>query len=373
MIDWTSSESHWQLPPHLSALDRRMVNEAKAHARWIRGHVWIASSGTTRVEGQRWVGVSKAAMLTSAEAVNRHLQVAKEDVWLNVLPLHHVGGLSIFTRAHLGGNVVHGFFSKKWNATDFSNGVEKNRATLTSLVPTQVFDLVQAGLRAPSSLRAIVVGGGVLSSELYERARALGWPVLPSYGLTECCSQVATAELASLETGLPKLKILSHVTLETREERLRIRSESLADFVLTVHPRSGLTLEDPRRHGWLLTEDRAELQDGFVRVLGRVGDRVKVLGELVSLARVEDELQRFVADPVCVLAVPHPRKGNALIAVVENPASLLRLEKDLDGFHGAANPLWRLEQCYTVDRFPRSELGKVRSAQLKAALGFEIG
>ena len=36
-------------------------------------------------------------------------------------------------------------------------------------------------------------GGGAVSDELYRDARALGWRVLPSYGMTECCSQVATA------------------------------------------------------------------------------------------------------------------------------------------------------------------------------------
>ena len=63
----------------------------------------------------------------------------------------------------------------------------------SSLVPAQVLDLVRAGLRPPPVLRAIVVGGGAISAELYRDARALGWPVLPSYGMTECCSQIATA------------------------------------------------------------------------------------------------------------------------------------------------------------------------------------
>ena len=35
-------------------------------------------------------------------------------------------------------------------------------------------------------------------TELYREARALGWPCLPSYGLTETASQVATAPLESL-------------------------------------------------------------------------------------------------------------------------------------------------------------------------------
>ncbi len=81
----------------------------------------------------------------------------------------------------------------------FAEEMNEGAVTLTSLVPTQVHDLVQCALACPPSLRAVVVGGAELDPVLGERARELGWPVLQSYGMTEAASQVATASLASLD------------------------------------------------------------------------------------------------------------------------------------------------------------------------------
>ena len=41
--------------------------------------------------------------------VNRHIEATESDTWFNVLPLFHVGGLSILVRAFLSGaSVVNG-------------------------------------------------------------------------------------------------------------------------------------------------------------------------------------------------------------------------------------------------------------------------
>ncbi|NIP97055.1 MAG: o-succinylbenzoate--CoA ligase, partial [Akkermansiaceae bacterium] len=40
----------------------------------------------------KWVSLRREALLVSAEAVNRHLEVEPADVWMLALPHHHVGG-----------------------------------------------------------------------------------------------------------------------------------------------------------------------------------------------------------------------------------------------------------------------------------------
>ena len=50
-------------------------------------------------------------------------------------------------------------------------------------------------------LRRVLLGGGPMPHALLERARAAGFPVCPSYGLTQACSTVTVAEPGDLETA----------------------------------------------------------------------------------------------------------------------------------------------------------------------------
>lgn len=371
LINWSSSQTYWMLSPEMKSWNKTATKEAQARTKWIGKHIWIASSGTTRCEGLRWVGLGKDAFLSSAESLNRHVGATKKDVWLNVLPTYHVGGLSMFSRAHvLGGRVVD-LSKQKWNAAEMMKVARKEKAAFVSLVPTQLFDLVKEGYHAPETLRAAFLGGAALDEKLYMQARELGWPVLTCYGMTETCAQVATASLESLkEKSKPKMQILSHAKLELREGKIAIRASSLADFVVSLHPERGFSLEDPRRDGWFVTEDLGAVEDGFVSIAGRTNDRVKVLGELVSLARIEEELKQFVSDSLCVLAAPDARKGQSLIAVVEKPQSLKALAADIEKYHQATSGLWHLDHWYAIDRIPRSSLGKILKAQILSYLGF---
>ena len=164
---------------------------------------WVATSGSTGA--LKWVALSRAAVLASAGAVNRHLGADSKDRWAHALPDFHVGGLGIHARAQLSGAAILAF--PRWEAAGFHAFCLSERATLTALVPAQLHDLIALGLPAPPSLRAVVVGGGALSESRFRLARGLGYPVLSSYGATECASQIATSPLGS-ET--PVLEVLPH-------------------------------------------------------------------------------------------------------------------------------------------------------------------
>lgn len=369
-MNWSSSQSHWMLAPDMKAWDKTATQDAESRTKWIRKHIWIASSGTTRREGLKWVGLSKDAFLAAAESLNRHVHATKKDVWLNVLPTYHVSGLTMFARAYVAGGRVVDLWTQKWNADRMIKVANEEKASFVSLVPTQLYDLVKAGHHAPKSLRAAFLGGGALDEELYGKAHALGWPILTCYGMTETCAQVATSRLEDVSSPTkPQMQILSHAKLETRDGRLAIQASSLTDFIVHLHPDKGFSLEDPRRDGWFLTEDLGEIKNGFVSIAGRTNDRVKILGELVSLVRVEEELKHFVRESFCVLPIPDARKGSALIAVVEKPKSLNALAQNMAQYRYHVSSLWHLDHWYAIDEFPRSPLGKILKAQILSYLG----
>ncbi|HYH05441.1 MAG TPA: AMP-binding protein [Thermoanaerobaculia bacterium] len=340
-IDWLSDESHVLLNPRMPEAERMRLQSFVTD---LRGHLWLSTSGTTGA--LKLTALSKQAMLASAAAVNRHLQSTAEDVWCCVLPTFHVGGLGIHARAFLSGARV---VTLPWDPHAFAAMPEM---TLSSLVPAQVSDLVAARLQSPPSVRSIVVGGGALSADLYNAARELGWPLLPSYGMTETCSQVATATLAS-----PELVLLDHV--EARQEAngcLSFKGDSLLTGYGTE---TGFI--DPTHNGWLATADLGHVEDRILRVEGRAGDFVKIGGESVDLARLDAILASIAGLHAAVVVVPDVRLGHVIHLAVAP-----QVDRDMvaAAFAERVHPFERPRAVHRVPEIPRTPLGKLVRTKL---------
>jgi O-succinylbenzoic acid--CoA ligase len=358
VIDFTTDETHLLLNPRMPDAERSRL-ERLASAFPLTAHVWIATSGTSGA--LKLTALSKKAMLASAAAVNRHLDARPEDTWCCVLPTFHVGGAGIYARAFLSTARV---IACAWDAAAFAETCARERVALSAVVPAQVTDLVRAGLRAPESLRAIVVGGGAFSPELYADARNLGWPVLPSYGMTECCSQVATATADS-----PELRLLAHVRVRTGDDgRIAIASESLLTGYAVLDgdtPR----FVDPKRDGWFVTEDLGDIDDDVLRVRGRRGGFVKIGGESVDLNRLDAVLERVLREygggvDAALVAVPDDRLDYVIHLVhAGGDATAIR-----EAFDAAVMPFERVRGVHRVARIPRTALGKLRRAELLDAI-----
>ena len=197
--------------PNAEATELRSLFE-----KWQRpGDLWLASSGSSRglKDSLKLIILTESGLSAAAESGNRYLQATKEDRWLQTLPVFHVGGQMIGRRAQvIGAKVLPAQFAK-WSALEFYQQIANEQITLASLVPTQVFDLVQAKLRAPASLRAVLIGGAALDPSLDQAARALGWPLLPGYGMTEAGALLAGAPLSTAhESQAPEaFFLLDHI------------------------------------------------------------------------------------------------------------------------------------------------------------------
>jgi O-succinylbenzoic acid--CoA ligase len=360
VIPWEAPSTETLLNPRLPPDDLDRLRRLVARAGPLAGHVWLATSGVSA--RLKPVALAKRALLASAAAVNDHLRATARDVWLNPLPAFHVGGLGIHARAHLSGARV--VTLDAWAAETYRAAAAAAGATLSALVPTQVFDLVRAGRPAPAALRAAVVGGGALAPALYRRARALGWPLLPSYGATECGSQAATADLASLDRdAVPDLRVLPHLALRAADGRIEIRGASLLTGYATDQG-----LDDPKRDGWWRTGDLGLVREGTVTVAGRVGEVVKVLGESVAVGPLQLTLEIAMLDltfagDAALYALPDERAGwrLGLAYAGADPAAAADLAA---AFNERVAPYERVTDVVEVARMPRSALGKVIVGEL---------
>lgn len=351
MIDWQSEESHVFLNPRLPEAERDRLEDVLRKAPALPGHVWLATSGTSG--NMKMVALSKEAMLASAEAVNRHIGAQSDQAWLRVLPIFHVGGLAIHARAALSGARVE---VAGWDPRGFVERCQTDRIAFTSLVPAQVYDLISAGIAAPSTVLAVIVGGGSLPAEHYRGARSLGWPVLPSYGMTECCSQVATAQLDS-----PDLRLLPHV-------RARIEPDGQLAFA-GASLLTGYATEDgfvdPKRDCWFVTEDLGVIERGVVRVTGRAGDFVKIGGESVDMGKLDrllsDLVRQLGSGDAALVAVPDERLGFVIHLAMTGEAAPV-----VEAFNAQVLPFERIRATHRLPAIPRTSLGKLERAVLLA-------
>jgi len=339
------------------------------HTHGRQGWCLFQTSGT---EGRRkWVALTKAALQASACAVNAHFAVTRADRWLLALPSWHVGGFGILARAFAAGVPVDAV-SGKWDARLFAAKVAETGATLTSLVPTQVFDLVAAGLAAPKSLRVVLVGGGALSDEIRQAALDLGWPVRTTYGMTETASQVASEPSEGGEMEV--LPIWQPVT--DAEGVLTIRGAALAKGY-AIREGSGWHWEaiDPAKG--LSTRDRVSLRrEGgkcFLSFTGREAGIIKILGELVALGPVQSRLdalrlEMHLAEGDAVICdLPDERAGARLVLAVSGMPHEAA-DKLCEALNRDLRPFEQVRAVLSMSQIPRGDLGKVRQHELRRCL-----
>ena len=289
----------------------------------LQGHLLFRTSGSTGL--MKWIALSRAALQWSAERVVDYLKITPEDNLALALPVHHVGGFGLVARAQVA-HCCLSEFAERWSPEGFGDFCEQEKVTLTSLVPTQVRDLVAAGKSAPGSLRAAIVGGGSCSPDLATEARALGWPILASYGMTETASQIAT-QVSGSEGDLP---LIPGWEARIENQRLAVRGEGLLSGIVTSSD-SSFELNDPKKEGWFLTSDLAQITENGIRILGRHDRRVKILGELVDLDALEKFWLQKTGGPAAVIAIPDKRRGQNLHLFLEEKAAVEGINQSLPG------------------------------------------
>ncbi len=391
-VDWENSSSvlffnQWHSRSFLGS-------SILSHLPELSSHIWLMSSGRQNL---KLVALSKKAILCSAHSVNNHLNILQKDRWGICLPIFHIGGLAILARAYLSQSDVF-YFKSRWSVPHFISFLKEYRITLVSLVPSQVYDLVRFKVSCPVGVRCVLVGGSALNRSLYLAARQFKWPLLPTYGMTECSSQVATADLSSLDSvSFPRLKILPHIqvkikkwdsknlfvkpdfhSLEKRKGIISIQSGSLlTGFVylskLNLRKSDSWVFQDPKRHGWYQTQDLGIKESSFLKILPQM-DQIKILGEKVSFKNLEEKwmqilLKNCLKGACFLLAVPNLRSGFDII-LVANTCCVDQLPQMIREFNHQVLPFERIKNFYFVPSMPTSSISKVLKKDLWKMLGF---
>lgn len=358
------------LNPRLGDAEKNVFDELKNEFEktfGTRGFILVASSGTSQNqnESSKLIALKMEAVLNSARRVNAYLHANADENWGLALPSFHVAGLGVRARAFLVGSKV---FELDWNLNTFRDQLIQNKVTYLSLVPTQVFDLLQAGVQASPQLKKVFVGAGSLSDEIREGILRLGWPVVETYGMTETASMIAIRENA------PDYKVMRGIEVRLHDDKLQLRCDSMLSAV--IQKKQGrVEIESFSNTDWYETRDHVDLLDVdgdvHLRLRGRQTDYLKIRGEGVSLSELRAYLQSLLVQqglsPTCaeIAALEDARLGHRLVLVFEKQIDSFQSDSVLKQFNLKVRPYEKLAEVVFIDRMPRTELGKLKTEQLK--------
>ena len=314
-------------------------------------------------------GTPKAVMLThanlntAASASNERLPLNPGDIWLGCLPLHHIGGISILYRCVRAAATM--LLHEGFDPAAVWRDLHRHPVTHLSLVPAMLAQLLDAAdeQAPPACLRHVLVGGAALTEPLYQRAHAAGWPVCPSWGMSECAAQVATWRHSGRDWQAGQVGTLLN-GFEARlgaDNRLHLRGPQVMAGTLNPARQAGLGLDD----GWLITADLGRIDaHGAVTILGRADDVLISGGVNIHPLEVESQLAACpgVTD-IAVTALADPVWGDALVALVVGTADAAAV-LDWSRRHLASS--LRPRHVLRVEQLPRNPMGKIERSTLRS-------
>ena len=267
--------------------------------------VIIETSGSSGAPRLIELGID--ALVVSAQIGARAIAFGAGDLWHASLPATHIGGLMIHIRSLvLGGAVRHAGAPKCWS--------DLNGVTHISLVAAQLARLLDDPHEAPSTLKAVMLGGGPSSQSLRDRALRQGLPMFATYGMTETASQVATGPIAigdaATLAGAPLPGI--QVTIDSSNNEILIASPTLARGTLVNGALVPFTVP-------LRTRDVGSIDtQGRLHIAGRL-DAMFISGG----RNIQPEIiERALADlpcvsSSCVVGIAHEKWGMRPVAFVQ--------------------------------------------------------
>jgi len=297
-----------------------------------------------------------------------HIGVKPDDILLANLVFFHIFGLTV----NLWLGFVKGLTMITYaNPTEFqtiSRIAREERPTIMVGTPSFFWGYLQKSEPGDfSSLRLMVAGADKCPDALREGYRKKHEvTLLEGYGATETSPVVSTNTLEFNRPGSIG-KVIPNV--EVRIENLETGEPCKAGEVGKILVKGDLVMKgylgDPELtaeslvDGWYNTGDMGYMdEEGYLWHSGRFKRFVKIGGEMVSLVKVENIMEKNLPEGVscCVVEIPDELKGSTIVAAVTreiNKVAILRkMGKELPNI---ALP----RQFFVIEEMPMMGTGKI--------------
>ena len=199
--------------------------------------------------------------------------------------------------------------------------------------------------------------------------------------MTECCSQIATAPLNfNWNSTYPNLKILNHlnVVINSQGKICVAGSSLLTGYIVNKNDefhfldiKSSIDERINDNNQFIVTSDIGAVFDGTLNIYGRVDDVVKIAGESVSLNRLDNILTDIksefdITNDIVVIAEQDSRLENkiSIVFLIDEFNNNDIKNKVVLEFNNRVLPFEKVKNIYNVKSIPKTDLGKIKRAQL---------
>jgi o-succinylbenzoate---CoA ligase len=353
-FDYTSKE---EIPISKNSTD---INETA---------VIIFTSGST--------GKPKGVMLTFKNLIanwrigNQILQQTNSDKWLCSLPVYHIGGFSILTRAFLSGASI--ILPDSLQTEDLCHAINNFKPTLASFVSTQMKRLIDQYCKPNKELKKVLLGGGFIDADLCKEALTKDWKIIKVYGSSETSSFVAALSTEDAQRKINSSgKVLPPNEIKIIDDR---ENFSRANTIGEIAVKSEAVMQ-----GYLKNEEATKLKDnfyltgdigyideeGFLFVETRRDDIIVSGGENINPIEVEIEIKNHPkVKEVSVFATSDPEWGQIVIAAIVTKDNIKISIKEIKGFLKNKIAGYKIpRKIFVLNEFPRTELGKVEKNKI---------
>ncbi len=338
---------------------------------------YFFTSGTTSTP--KIVPLKRRQMYFAAEASAGNFRPDINHFWLLCLPLNHIGGISIVLRSILYGSGI--YRMNRFDVDMVSTFLSENTMfQVASLVPTMLKRLLDIpAFRVHKSFQAILVGGGPVTPDLIQESLNCGIPLVPSYGMTETCAQIAANPVLKPSGRYTPLKSTGMIfppnEIQIRDIEGRKVGANTSGAIWLRGPQVFDGYYSPENNndsfdedGWFNTGDFGHMNaNGQLFIETRRTDLIITGGENVSPFEVESELEKI--DPIteaAVLGLPHEEWGQEVVAVVvARTKQEIKAEEIVNNLKERITSYKIPKKIVQAPALPRTESGKVKRSELR--------
>jgi long-chain acyl-CoA synthetase len=328
--------------------------------------VLLFTSGTTG--RPKAVALSDENLLANAEGCRVAQNFSADDVMMNILPLFHAFGLTVnlVLPLSLGGSVI---LEERFAPRSVLQDIERYRATTMVAVPSQFRLLAKESVQTDyGSMRLSIAGAERLSdqvrSDFEDRFHKT---LLEGYGATEASPVVSINPPHANRPGSVGIA-LPNVRLTIREidrevgagEHGEICVEGPSVMLGYFNQPEATAKKIPG--GVLRTGDRGWIDDeGYLHIVGRADDMLKVAGEKIYPAEIEQAIEQIAGvQQAVVVGAPDSARGFVLHAFIEPRPGAALSEAELRTAAREHVEAGKLPRSFTVvEQLPRTPSGKV--------------